>query len=183
MTTKKLITLPELVSDPEAAFKNDQLKSLLNQPPPMQWVKEHPFAKGCKYIPIDKVELMLDTIFQRWKVEVKEVAQLFNGIRVTVRLHYWNPLLNEWEFHDGVGAKELQTEKGTGPVKQDFSNVRQGAIDIALPIAKTEAIKDAADHIGKLFGRDINRSSAIEFKPKYMEIDMELPNLQKGIAQ
>ena len=183
MTTKKLISLPELVKDPEGAFKNDQLKSLLNQPPPQQWVKEHPFAKGCKYLPIDKVELMLDTIFQRWRVEVKEVAQCFNGIRVTVRLHYYNPIINEWEFHDGVGAKELQTEKGTGVVKPDFANVRQGAIDIALPIAKTEAIKDAADHIGKLFGRDINRAAAIDFKPKYMEVQDNLPNLLKGIAK
>jgi len=182
-TTKKLMTLQELVKDPEAAFKNDQLKSLLNRQPPTTWVKQNPYANNSNYLPIDKVELMLDAIFQEWKVEVKEVAQLFNGVRVTVRLHYKNPLNNEWMYHDGVGAKELQTRKDTGNLKMDFSNVNKSAVEMALPIAKTNAIKDACDHIGKLFGRDLNRKDAIDFSPKYMDVDIDVALLEKGRAK
>ncbi len=69
--------------------------------------------------------------------------------------------------HDGVGAKELQTQAGTGTLKVDFSNINKGAVEMALPIAKTAAIKDAADHLGQLFGRDLNRKDTIEYKPTY----------------
>ena len=183
MTKKDLIPLHQLVKDPEAAFKNDQLKSLLNRPVPPAWVKRNPFAQNAEYLPIDKVELMLDAIFQEWRVEVREVAQLFNAVRVSVRVHYKNPTTSEWQFHDGVGAKELQTRKDTGVLKPDFSNLNAGAIEIALPIAKTRAIKDACDHLGKLFGRDLNRKDTIEFSPKYLEVDIDPETLRKGLAQ
>lgn len=180
---RDLIPLHQLVKDPDSAFKNDQLKALLNRPAPPAWVKRNPFAQNAEYLPIDKVELMLDAIFQEWRVEVKEVAQMFNGIRVTVRVHYKLPTSGEWTFHDGVGSKELQTKRESGTLKPDFSNMNAGAIEIALPIAKTRAIKDACDHIGKLFGRDLNRKDTIEFSPKYLEVDISQEMLEKGRAK
>jgi hypothetical protein len=36
---------------------------------------------------------------------------------------------------------------------------------MAFPIAKTIAVKDAADHIGKLFGADLNRKETLDYKP------------------
>jgi hypothetical protein len=74
-------------------------------------------------------------------------------------------------YHDGVGACELQTNKDTGALKMDMSNVSRGAVSMALPIAKSLAIKDATDHIGKIFGRDLNRKDVIEFKPDEKLID------------
>jgi hypothetical protein len=183
MSEKKLISLQQLVKDPEAAYKADQLKSYLNQKPPTAWVKENKYANNSKYLPIDKVELMMDVIFQTWKVEVKEVAQLFNGVRVTVRVHYKNPIDNEWYYHDGVGAKELQTKADTGSLKADFSNINKSAIEMALPIAKTNAEKDACHHIGKLFGRDLNRKDTADFAGKYMDVDIDSKLLEKGRAQ
>ena len=40
----------------QQAFENERLNVLLNQEPKKEWVKEHPFIKGHKYIPIDKIE-------------------------------------------------------------------------------------------------------------------------------
>jgi len=182
MEKKQLMSLSQLVQDPEAAFKNDQLKSRLNTSPPKQWVKTNPYANNSQYLPIDKVELMLDAIFQEWKVEVLEVSQLFNAVRVTVRVHYKNPINSQWYFHDGVGAKELQTKKDTGTLMPDFSNINKSACEMALPIAKTNAIKDACDHLGKLFGRDLNRKDAIAFTPAY-EPDIDVKILEKGRAE
>jgi hypothetical protein len=78
--------------------------------------------------------------------------------------------------------KELQTKADTGSLKADFSNINKSAVEMALPIAKTNAIKDACDHIGKLFGRDLNRKDSIEFTPKYMDIDIDSKLLEKGRA-
>jgi hypothetical protein len=43
---------------------------------------------------------------------------------------------------------------------------------MAFPMAKTIAIKDAADHFGKLFGADLNRKDVISY-----ELDLTLIEL------
>ncbi|MCZ2460378.1 MAG: hypothetical protein LC128_12235 [Chitinophagales bacterium] len=160
----QLPSLADLHKDPQEAFKNDQLKTLLNQPPSESWLKVHPLTKS-KYLPIDKVEYLLDVIFQKWRVEVLQVQVILNAIQVTVRLHYYDPVAGEWASHDGVGAKSVQVDSGARP--SDLSSIKDSAVMQAVPTAKSEAIKDAADHIGKLFGRDLNRKDTVEFAGKY----------------
>jgi hypothetical protein len=36
-----------------------------------------------------------------------------------------------------------------------------------LPSAKSFAVKDACEHLGRLFGKDLNRESSLEFVPKF----------------
>lgn len=165
--TRNLPTLADLHKTPEEAFKNDSFLSILNTPPPQKWIKKNKFADNSDYLPIDKVEFLLDSIFQLWKVEVRQVQQLLTSIEVTIRLHYLHPVTGEWSFHDGVAAKEIQTKAGSGPLKHDLSNISPGALQMAVPIAKSIAIRDAADHLGKIFGRDLNRKDTVEFAGKY----------------
>lgn len=143
----------------------EQLNGLLNTPPKKDWVKTHPHINNHEYLPIDKVEYLLKKIFKLYKIEVLDQGQILNSIYCKVRVHYYNPVTEEWSFHDGVGAAELQTQKGTGTLKLDMSNINKGAIPMALPIAKSYAIKDACDHLGTIFGADLNRRDAIAFIP------------------
>lgn len=154
-------TLEDLTKDIESAWKDDAFKALLNEPPPKKWVKVNKFANGALYLPIDKVEYLLDKIFRRWRVEVLNVGHAFNGVHVTVRLHYLNPVTGEWEFQDGVGADEMQVKSGTSPA--DLANINKSALAMSVPKAKTEAIKDASHHIGRIFGRDLNRENVKEY--------------------
>lgn len=174
MEQSKLPSLAELHHDPQSAFKNDQLKTLLNQPPHASWLKKHPLAKSkdsqgntvpSEYIPIDKIEFMLDRIFQEWKIEVLQAVVMFQSIAVTIRLHYKNPVTNEWQFHDGVGAKSVQVNQGSSAA--DLSAIKDAAVQMALPSAKSYAIKDAAEHLGSLFGRDLNRRDTVMFAGAY----------------
>ena len=144
------------------SYKNDQLNLLLNQEPKKEWVKEHPFVKGHKYVPIDKVEFMLRKIFKKYQIEITGQGTSFNGVWVTVRVHYYHPTEDAMMYHDGIGAVQLQTAKGTSPA--DLANINNGALSMAYPIAKTLAIKDACDHFGKLFGCDLNRKDTMAFK-------------------
>lgn len=169
-----LPTLAELHQDVQAAFKNDQFKLLLNQPPAAAWLKKHPLATtkndqgqkvASEYLPIDKIEFMLDRIFQEWKIEVLSASVMFQSIAVTVRLHYKNPVTGEWSFHDGVGAKSVQTNQGASAA--DLSAIKDAAVQMALPSAKSYAIKDAAEHLGAIFGRDLNRRDVIMFAGAY----------------
>jgi len=159
----QLPTLQELYSDVETTKKEDAFLVLMNKNPAPTWVKEHPFIRGYKYLPIDKIEFLLKKIFKNYKIEVLKSGLLFNAIEVTVRVWYVHPVTNEWLFHDGVGASELQTQKDSGTLKHDMSNVNKGAVMMSLPIAKTIAIKDACDHFGRLFGADLNRKDVIEY--------------------
>lgn len=159
--------IQDLVNNYDEAFKNDQLKMLLNQDPPKEWVKVNKYANNSRYLPIDKIEYLLDKIFQEWKIEILECKEMFNSIVTTVRVHYKNPLNGEWSYHDGVGGSELQTKKESGVLLPDFSNINSGAVELAAPLSKAMAIKDACDHIGRLFGRDLNRKDTIPFGPSY----------------
>lgn len=158
---QNLPTIAELTGDVELALKNDQLNLLLNQAPPQNWIKTHPYIKGHNYLPIDKVELMLKRIFKRYRIEITGQGIAFNGVWVTVRLHYQNPIDGAWDYHDGIGAMQLQTKAGTSPA--DLININNGAVSMAFPIAKTLAIKDAADMFGKLFGADLNRKDTLNY--------------------
>jgi len=151
----------------------------MNQPPKKDWVKTHPFVKGYNYLPIERVEFLLKTIFKKYRIEVLREGTSFNGVYVVVRVHYLHPLTGEMEFHDGIGACQLQTAKGTSPA--DLANINNGALAMAFPIAKTVAIKDACDQFGKLFGSDLNRKDVIAYDLDLTLIDLtpEHPNWLK----
>lgn len=166
-------SLQELYNDSaEDLGRLDALNYLLAQPPKDEWVKEHPFITGWKYIPIERVEWLLKKIFKQADIEIRREGTAFNGVYVVVRVHYFDPALNKMRFHDGIGSMALQVKKGTSPA--DLSNINNGAISMAFPIAKSLAVKDATDHLGKLFGADLNRKDVIQYKP-----DMELIEKQQ----
>lgn len=157
----KIPTIQDLFLDKETAVKNDQLVTLLNQEPNAKWIKVHPFIKGWQYIPIDKIEYMLRKIFKKYKIEILREGTAFNGVYVVVRVWYLNPISNEMEYHDGLGAAQLQTKQGSSPA--DLGNINNGALSMAFPIAETYAIKDACDKFGKLFGSDLNRKDIMSY--------------------
>lgn len=156
----KLPTMEELQLDPDEALKQDKLNLLLNQPVPAKWVKDHPFASGVKYLPIDKVEYLLTKIFKKWSVEVINYGQVFNSVAVHIRLKIENPLDGTFIIQDGLGAVGVQVDKGASPA--DLSKIKQDAIMKALPAAESYAIKDAAEKLGRLFGKDLNRKDPVE---------------------
>lgn len=182
--------IQDLHSNKLAAQKLDALVTSLNQAPAPEWVKVHPFIKGYKYLPIERVEYLLRSIFKSYRIEITGQGTAFNGVWVTVRVHYVHPVTSSWEFHDGIGACQLQTAKGTSPA--DLANINNGALSMAFPIAKTVAIKDACDHFGKLFGSDLNRKDDItygidlglyEFNPQHPNWNKAVEAVKAGLAK
>lgn len=162
-TDFKLPTIAELFEDNiEVAGRSEGLNAILNTSPPTKWIKEHPYIKDWLYLPIEKVEYLLRRCFKKYKIEVLREGTAFNGVYVVVRVHYLNPATGEMDFHDGIGAMQLQTKKGTSPA--DLANINSGAISMAFPIAKSLAVKDATDHFGALFGANLNRKDVLPFQ-------------------
>lgn len=183
---KKLPTLVEIFEkDLELAANAESLNAILNAPPPASFVKAHPIVKSKDdkgndvpywYIPIDRVEYLLRKIFKKFRIEITGQGTAFNGVWVTVRVHYFDPSISDWNYQDGIGSAQLQTAKGTSPA--DLNNIKSGAISMAFPIAKTEAVKDACHLIGKIFGADLNRRDALQFQPDTEIIDRYKKSLE-----
>jgi hypothetical protein len=164
MTTAKA-KLPSLKSlyDGNLELKGEQnkLNILLNQPPNPKWIKDHPFAKGVKYIPIERIEYLLTRLFIKWRIEAKTIQVIANSCVVTIRLHYQNIEDMEWSWQDGIGAAPIQTEKDAGAM--EWNKVRSDAVMKSAPAAESYAIKDAAEKIGKIFGKDLNRKDSVMY--------------------
>ncbi len=160
---KNLPVLQDLYADLETAAKNNDLNILLNQPPKPQWIKQNKFANNSNYIPIEKIEYLLTSIFTKWRVEVKQIQVIANSVVVTIRLYYMDPITLQWDWQDGIGAQGIQTAQGASAT--DFTQVTANAVQMAAPAAESYAIKDAAEKLGKLFGKDINRRDVIEVLP------------------
>jgi len=157
---KKLPTLAQLTEENELQAKDNALMVLLNQPPPVKWIKEHPMSK-TGYLPIERVEYLLSRIFTKWWVEVKAVQCVANSVVVTIRLYVVNPITNSEEWQEGIGAAPIQTDKGTGAM--DWNHAKADGVMKAAPAAESYAVKDAAEKFGKLFGKDLNRKENIEY--------------------
>lgn len=181
-TPRKLPTLSELHLSPEEAYRNDEFNFLLNQPPHESWLKKHPIVKvkdangkftPLKYLPVDKHEWLLTRIFQTWKREILDIKQIFNSIVAIVRVHYKHPVTGEWLFHDGTGAVAAQTDSGSAA--SDLSAIKTNAVQIGAPAAVSYALKDAAECLGKLFGRDLNKYDTLAFAGSYNREPVETP--------
>jgi hypothetical protein len=163
--TNQLIKKPNLIdiyqSDALVEIKRQEdLNIYLDTDVPQAWVKVNKFANNSKYLPIDKVEWLLRKIFKAFRIEITGQGVAFNGVWVSVRLHYLHPVTGKWEFHDGIGASEMQTAKGTSPA--DLVNINKNALSMAFPVAKSYAIKDASHHFGNVFGANLNRMDIVK---------------------
>lgn len=175
-TTKPIHKLPTIAeiyaaSDNMPSLQKDSvIQVLLNNAPMPEWQKDHPTAKKevlingqkvkvpIKFIPIERIEWLLTNIFIRWRVKVKKVQLIANSVTVTVRLYYYDHVMEKWEWQDGIGAQPLQTDQGAGAT--DFNKIKSNAVQIAAPAAESYAVKDAAEKIGKIFGKDMNRAES-----------------------
>ena len=169
MKTENLPDIAELYGDIELKQDANKLNILLNQPPAKAWIRLHPMATKkvggqfvpIEYIPIERIEWLLTRIFTRWNVEVRSIQQIANSVCVVVRLYYLDVLSNEMLWQDGIGAAPLQTDQGAGAT--DWNAIKSASVQIGAPAAESYAVKDAAEKIGKLFGKDINRADAIGY--------------------
>lgn len=165
MSTLDIATLTTEDRLPELQ-KKDALVKFLNRIPPDEWLEDAPNGKA-KTMPIGRVEWLLTNLFQEWYVEILKTETMFNSLVCTVRVYYKDPVDGTYRHQDGVGAAPAKTSKDAKA--SDMSAILNDAVQTGLPAAKSYAIKDACDHIGRIFGRDINRKGSYGYKGQYDE--------------
>ena len=142
--------IEELWANKEFMDRVGWLNRELNQEPDPTWIKIL-LGTNVKYLPIERIEWLLIDIFGKFHYEVKSVAVSDGSVYCVVRVHYYNPVLDCWEWADGVGASPL------------IAAEKEMAMALALPAAKTFAVKDAVEPLGKIFGKDLNRADMIAY--------------------
>lgn len=161
---KPLPRYEDLINLDYVSPDENNFQVLLNQNPPKEWIEQLNvgFGKTINYLPIDKIEYLLTRLFIDWYVEVIDHKQIANSITCQVRLYYTSPVTGKLKHQDGVGAAPLQTDKDAGAI--DWNKIKTNAVQIGLPAAETYAIKDAAEKIGRLFGKDLNRKDLMNYE-------------------
>lgn len=152
--TKKELAVVERTIEKAQKLTLTTYKAVLSQNPPKSIIKHHDFG-NFDYLPITAVERLLDGLFESWYFDIKREAQVANGFYVVGTLHAKLPQTDKELVADGIGFAEFQTTKGSLPT--DLSKIIVGAGVMAIPRAKTEAIKNAAKQFGNLFGRNLTR--------------------------
>lgn len=159
---RKIPLIADIYEDRALVTKQNELNIVLNSEPAPAWIKEHPMVSWLKYLPIERVEYLLTCIFARWESHIKEVKLIANSIVVTIELRCQNPLdPTDWIIQTWVWAMPIQTEKWAWAI--NFDKMRSNAIQIWAPAAESYAIKDAAEKLWKIFGKDLNRKDVISY--------------------
>lgn len=129
---------------------------MLNSEPSPSWVKVHPYIRDYKYVPIEIQRNLAAAIFERADLQVVSTTQELNAIVCHVRLTVYEGGQIA-RVIDGTGASGLQTDKGAGAL--DFSKLKANALEMAVPKARTAAIKNAYNDLGRIFGSDLNKDA------------------------
>ena len=134
----------------------EKFTSGLNSPPPANMIKTR---QNVKYLPISSIESGLDTMFTGlWKTTNMEWKVVVNEIVVSLELHVFHPIAKVWLSRCGVGSAQIRQKSGSNI--QDINAKIKNALEMDIPHAKADAIKNAAKSFGKRFGRDLARKSA-----------------------
>jgi len=152
LSNKEVKAIDKAIS--KAKLTEKAYRAILSQNPPKSVIRHHEYG-GFDYLPITAIERMLDGLFQEWGVEIIREGAAVNGFYVAVRVTAKIPESNKVLTADGIGFAEFQTAKGAKPT--DFTQLMPSAGVLAVPKAKTEAVKNAVKSFGNFFGRNLAR--------------------------
>lgn len=151
-----------------------ELLRLLNEAPKPQIVKKNKYAGDSSYLSIGVIEAQLDRFFGalNWSFVVTKLELQVNAIVCTGDLIVFYK--DRQVRRSGVGASEIQLRSGSKSM--DITSISSKAMERNAPIAKTQALKNAAQSLGDAFGRSLNR----DYKYGYVAHD-EMDKLRGNI--
>jgi len=127
----------------------------------------HKAPAGNIYIPISFIEATLDRVFtpMGWQTKNFETETILNEVVGKIELWVKNPENGDWICRMGAAAQQIQMRAATvddrgNKIPTDFSDPRNkivNALEKGFPSLKSKCISNAADSLGKIFGRDAGR--------------------------
>lgn len=130
---------------------------------PTAGVEKTPDGKAWS-LGISHIETTLDELFfGLWSTENFKWAVIANEVVGTIDLIVTHPVTGKEIRRSGAAAIIIQVNKGANAL--DVSAKKTNALDLGFPKLKAECLKNAAQSLGKLFGRDLNRTNVDTYNP------------------
>lgn len=144
----------------------------LNRKPSDLELERTPDGKA-KTLPISFVEMTLDELFLgQWGTEKFTSKVVANEVVGEIELWVIHPITGREIRRSGAAGIIIQVDKAPEEIQGkernqwalDILNKKSNALDLGYPKLKAECTKNAAQSLGKIFGRDLNRKKADEFQ-------------------
>lgn len=132
----------------------------------------------ARTLPISFVEMTLDELYLGlWETEKFTWSAITNEVQGSIELVVTHPVTGEKMRRTGAASivitvdslsdeeKKMMTKQQKNLHALSPENKKSNALDLGFPKLKAECTKNAAQSLGKIFGRDINRKKTDQFKP------------------
>lgn len=154
----------------------EKFNTYLNAEPNPTEVFENKHAGNTRYLPISFLEMELDQIyFGLWETRDFKTTVIGNEIAGTLTLRVYHPVANVWIERTGAAATMIRTAAGMPPTAD---NKIKNAIEMDYPHLLSDCFRNACLHLGKRFGRDLNRKYADHYRPLLAEAESRQGNQQ-----
>jgi len=165
------------VSNDEFRTKCQNFIKRLNNLPEAQSIGKTPDGKANTIL-ISHLEMLLDEYFLGiWETENFRWSVITNEIVGSIDLIVLHPVTGMKIKRTGAAAIQIMVNKGSDPMQ--VQNKKANALDMGFPKLKAECIKNAANSLGKMFGRDLNRKESDTFTPIFkVDTTKQLENLK-----
>lgn len=148
----------ELIDNSQAQPLIEFMKTL-NRKPDSNDVLINDKANNTKYVPISKIESLLDELFLGlWETDNFQYQQIVNEVVGSITLKVYHPILKIWIKR--TGAASVMITQQSGAKISDLDKKQKNAMEMAFPHLKADCLSNAAKSLGKLFGRDLNRKDS-----------------------
>jgi len=126
----------------------DNLKTALGEHPPVKQIDKNKYAGGSLYVPIGYIQAKLDQIFLTWDWTIDKQEFVAGNCVVTGTL-ICHTMSGKMIKRSGIGVSEVKVEPNGLVVKK--------AMEKGYPKSDAQALKNASQKLGNIFGRNLNR--------------------------
>jgi hypothetical protein len=162
-------------------YEADQIDSIqrfttrLNSEPPQESVESTPDRKASTVV-ISHIEMSLDELFLgQWRTEHFTWSTIANEVVGSLELVVIHPVTGNEIRRVGAASIVITVDKVPDELRDNPqhrnqwainpANKKPNALDLGFPKLKTECLKNAAQSLGKIFGRDLNRKNRDQYRP------------------
>lgn len=141
----------------------------LNREPNDKELGKTPDGKA-RTVPISFIEMTLDEMFLgQWETSGPTYQQVFNEVVGSLVLTVWHPITGRSIRRVGFASVVITQDKDA-QISDFTTTKKKNALDLSFPKLKSECIKNAAQSLGKVFGRDLNRKDSDTYQPIFKKL-------------
>lgn len=143
----------------------ESFKKSLAAQPDAKWFKSRNLGGGktATYIPISVKEALADRLFRSWEVADEKFMNVLNEIVCTVKI-IAVPDFPGAEHMSFTGSASKPVQCDSGAVVHEFPKGKKAnALEYCLPAVRSEAIGNAFETLGNIFGRNVARDVSNDF--------------------